>query len=67
MSGRTAAGLKLREKLKSRGRKILKKKKGRNVTTMREMNSGKRLAKNIKKRGRNEGGYRWRNARIEGG
>lgn len=28
MSGRTAAGLKLREKLKSRGRKILKKKKG---------------------------------------
>lgn len=34
---------------------------------MTEMNSGKRLAKNIKKRGRNEGGYRWRNARIEGG
>lgn len=27
MSGRTAAGLKLREKLKSRGRKILKKKR----------------------------------------
>lgn len=47
MSGRTAAGLKLRKEQRKKNTK----KKGRNVTTMRDMNSGKRLTKNIKKEG----------------